>query len=105
VILGLKSKCYEFHDFREICARVEEMFLDVGMSRFNSRGCPVIKVRDFFCPGVNKTGSKRKPSFFNVFEKLRVETGAEYLERGVEISCVGNLGEFRPLGHDLFFFI
>jgi hypothetical protein len=99
-MLGLKSKCYEFDHFREIRARVE-MFLDVGMSRFNLRGCPVIKVSDFFCPGVN-TGSKRKPSFFHVFDKLRVETGAEYLERGVEISCVGNLGELRPLGHVFF---
>lgn len=104
MMLGIKSKCYEFHHFREICARVEEMFLDVGMSRFNLRGCPVIKVSDFLCPGVKKTGSKRNPSFFNVFDKLRVETGAEYLESGVEIGCFGNLGEFRPLGDDFFFF-
>ena len=59
----------------------------------------------FFCAGLNKTGSKRKPSFFNILKKLRVETGAEYLERGLEIGCVGNLGEFRPLGNDFFFFI
>jgi hypothetical protein len=63
------------------------------------------QIEGFFHPGVNKTGIKRKPSFFNVLDRLRVEKGAEYLERGVEISCVGNLGEFRPLRHDLFFFI
>lgn len=48
---------------------------------------------------------QEEANFFNIFDKLRVETGDEYLGRGVEISCVGNLGELRPLGHDLFFFI
>ena len=82
------------------------MFLDVGMSRFNSRGCPVIKVSDFFCPGVNKTGSKRNPSFFNVFNELRIKHGDELLERRVKIGCVRNLEKSRPMMHDfLLFFI
>ena len=65
---------------REILGTIEEVLLDVGIRRFNSRGFPVTKVSYFLFPRINKPGSKREPSFFNIFNELRIVSGAEFFE-------------------------